>query len=122
MKAADTTPVSEHARAEDWRVLTVLGPYRLLLVAILLTLFRSGYGPDFLLLLQPLTFFYGCLAYAISALVLLLLGVYRRACVRRRTCTCSWIPPRSACWSMAPAVLPADSASCCCRRWWAAVW
>ncbi|WP_281784707.1 sensor histidine kinase [Sinimarinibacterium flocculans] len=77
MKAADTTPVSEHARAEDWRVLTVLGPYRLLLVAILLTLFRSGYGPDFLLLLQPLTFFYGCLAYAISALVLLLLGVYR---------------------------------------------
>jgi two-component system sensor histidine kinase PilS (NtrC family) len=65
------------ARAEDWRVLAVLGPYRLLLVAILLTLFRSGYGPDFFLLLHSKTFYYGCLGYAVAALMLLLLGVYR---------------------------------------------
>lgn len=65
------------ARAEDWRVLAVLGPYRLLLVAILLTLFRSGYGPDFFLLLQSKNFYYGCLGYAVAALLLLLLGVYR---------------------------------------------
>ncbi|MES0873014.1 sensor histidine kinase [Sinimarinibacterium thermocellulolyticum] len=64
-------------RAEDWRVLAVLGPYRLLLVATLLTLFRSGYGPDLLALLDPSVFYNGCLAYAIAALALLLLGVYR---------------------------------------------
>jgi two-component system, NtrC family, sensor histidine kinase PilS len=68
----------ERARIEDWRALAVLGPYRLLLVVVLLSLFRSGYGPDFFLLLRPGTFYYGCLAYALAALALLLMGVYRR--------------------------------------------
>ncbi len=68
----------DRVRAEDWRVLTVLGPYRLLLVVILLTLFRSGYGPDFFLLLRPGTFYYGCLIYALAALALLLIGIHRR--------------------------------------------
>jgi two-component system, NtrC family, sensor histidine kinase PilS len=80
----DAAPVAaisleqERARAEDWRALAVLGPYRLLLVVVLLTLFRTGYGPDFFLLLRPATFYYGCLAYALAALVMLLMGVYRR--------------------------------------------
>lgn len=64
-------------RVEDWRILAVLGPYRLLLVATLLTLYRSGFAPDFFERLSAPAFYYGCLAYALLALVLLLLGVYR---------------------------------------------
>jgi two-component system, NtrC family, sensor histidine kinase PilS len=75
--AATPRPDHERARAEDWRALAVLGPYRLLLVVVLLTLFRTGYGPDFFLLLKPAAFYYGCLSYVLAALVLLLMGVYR---------------------------------------------
>lgn len=79
---ADAVLQLDHGRAEDWRALAVLGPYRLLLVVVLLTLFRTGYGPDFFLLLRPTTFYYGCLAYALMALALLLMGVYRQPGLR----------------------------------------
>ncbi len=72
-----TTAAGPQVRIEDWRALAVLGPYRLLLIAILLTLYRSGYAPDVFLLIRPVTFYYGCLAYALATLALLLMGYYR---------------------------------------------
>ncbi|MFP5306633.1 MAG: two-component system sensor histidine kinase NtrB [Gammaproteobacteria bacterium] len=65
------------ARVDDWRILAVLGPYRLVLVATLLSLYRSGFAPDFFERLSAPAFYYGCLSYAVIALLLLLLGVYR---------------------------------------------
>ncbi|TJY63026.1 PAS domain-containing protein [Sinimarinibacterium sp. CAU 1509] len=64
-------------RLEDWRILAVLGLYRLSIVAALLSLYSSGYAPDFFRPLPAQWFYYGCLGYALAALVLLLLGVYR---------------------------------------------
>lgn len=80
LKAASGTAAGD--RTEDWRILAVLGPYRLLLVSTLLTLHRSGFAPEFFGVLKASTFFYGCLVYALLALVLLLLGVFRRPRVR----------------------------------------
>jgi two-component system sensor histidine kinase PilS (NtrC family) len=71
--AATTVP----DRLEDWRILAVLGLYRLSIVAALLSLYSSGYAPDFFRPLPPQWFYYGCLSYALAALILLLLGVYR---------------------------------------------
>ncbi|MEQ1439632.1 ATP-binding protein [Fontimonas sp. SYSU GA230001] len=70
------------ARTEDWRILAVLGPYRLLLVTTLLTLYRAGLAPAIFEQLRQPMFYYGCLAYALIALVLLLLGVYRTPSLR----------------------------------------
>ncbi len=75
-------PFTEPARLEDWRILAVLGPYRLLLVATLLSLYRSGFAPEFFQRLSAPAFYYGCLVYVIFALVLLLLGAYRRPGLR----------------------------------------
>ncbi len=86
--ASPTVPLKVQLRApaaertEDWRILAVLGPYRLLLVTTLLTLHRSGFAPEFFGVLKASTFFYGCLIYALLALVLLVLGVFRRPRVR----------------------------------------
>ncbi len=71
-----------------------LGLYRLLLVTTLLTLHRSGFAPEFFGLLKPTTFFYGCLTYALLALVLLLLGAFRRPQVRVQAHLHAW---RSTC-------------------------
>lgn len=80
LKITDRVTASE--RTEDWRILAVLGPYRLLLVTTLLTLHRSGFAPEFFGILKASTFFYGCLVYALLALVLLVLGMIRRPRVR----------------------------------------
>ncbi len=70
--------IAPPARADDWRILSVLGPYRLLLVATLLTLYRSKLAPDFVGLLPLDDLYFGCLGYALAALLLLLLGAFRR--------------------------------------------
>ena len=64
------------ARAEDWRILAVLGPYRLLLVTTLLTLYRSGLAPSTFEQIRQPAFYYGCLTYALIALFLLLLKAF----------------------------------------------
>jgi len=65
-------------RSEDWRILAILGPYRLLLVAVLLFLFRFNYAPDYFRDVPPRLFSYSCLIYAVSALGLQLLSLSRR--------------------------------------------
>ncbi|HEY0973515.1 MAG TPA: ATP-binding protein [Solimonas sp.] len=70
--------VSLPTRTEDWRILSILGPYRLLLVATLYSLYRSGFAPDFFDLVPATLFTWGCLAYTIAALLLLVLVVLRR--------------------------------------------
>jgi len=77
MTALTTRAASPTDRLEDWRILAVLGLYRLSIVAALLSLFTSGYAPEFFRPLPPQWFYYGCLGYALAALILLLLGVYR---------------------------------------------
>ncbi|MDD3762264.1 MAG: ATP-binding protein [Nevskiales bacterium] len=67
---------------DDWRLLAVLGLYRLALVAILLLTHRAGYAPEFVNLLEPQHFYHGCLGYALTGLILQLLGVYRRPGLR----------------------------------------
>lgn len=75
--AANQASGAPSARTEDWRILAVLGPYRLLLVTTLLTLYRSGLVPSAFEQIRQPTFYYGCLTYALIALLLLLFGVYR---------------------------------------------
>ncbi len=70
--------VSLPTRVEDWRILAILGPYRLLLIATLYTLHRSGYAPDFFDLVPATLFTWSCLAYTIAALLLMVLVVLRR--------------------------------------------
>lgn len=62
---------------EDWRVLSALGLYRLLLVTLLILLYQGGVAAELFELLQPQMFHRICLAYAVVALVLMLLVVYR---------------------------------------------
>lgn len=76
MTAVAATPLP--ARSEDWRVLSALGLYRLLLVTLLLVLYQSGFGNNFFQYFQPRSFQHGCLAYALVALLLMLLVVTRR--------------------------------------------
>lgn len=78
---ADTARTPE-PRTEDWRILAVLGPYRLLLVTTLLTLYRNGLVPSSFDQIRQPTFYYGCLSYALIALFLLLFGVYRTPSLR----------------------------------------
>lgn len=72
-------------RAEDWRVLAILGPYRLLLVAVLLFLFRFGYAPDYFATVPPRLFGAGCLSYAVMALLLQGLALNRRVSLTAQT-------------------------------------
>ncbi len=69
--------ISLPTRTEDWRVLGVLGPYRLLLVATLYGLYRSGFAPDFFDLVPQAAFSWGCLIYALISTVFMLLVVAR---------------------------------------------
>lgn len=63
---------------DDWRLLQSLGLYRLILVTLLVTLQESGaIGQLFEQLLQRV-FFAGCRVYALLALPLVLLTLYRR--------------------------------------------
>lgn len=69
-------------RTEDWRVLGVLGPYRLLLVATLYGLYRSGFAPDFFDLVPQAAFSWGCLVYALMSTAFMLLVVARTPSLR----------------------------------------
>lgn len=72
-----TQDVSRPHSAEDWRILRALSLYRLLLITLLLVVYESGYGKD---LFEPQlhTGFHRTLvAYALVALGLLMLVVYR---------------------------------------------
>ncbi len=69
--------ISLPTRTEDWRVLGVLGPYRLLLVATLYGLYRSGLAPDFFDLVPHAPFSWGCLIYALAAAAFMLMVVSR---------------------------------------------
>lgn len=66
------------AATDDWRILDVLGPYRLLLVAVVLTLHGSGYAPQLVADVDAATLYAGCLLYTASTLTLLALGRLRR--------------------------------------------
>jgi two-component system sensor histidine kinase PilS (NtrC family) len=72
-------------RSEDWRILAILGPYRLLLVAVLLFLFRFNYAPDYFLEVPPRLFSFCCLAYAALALALQLLSLHQRLALVAQT-------------------------------------
>ncbi len=65
-------------RDEDWRILAVLGPYRLLLVAVLLFLFRLNLAPDYFAAVSSRLFFACCFAYASLALALQFLALNPR--------------------------------------------
>lgn len=71
-------PEAAAGRSEDWRILAILGPYRLLLVAVLLFLFRLGYAPDYFESVPPKLFSFSCLAYAGLALALQFLALNER--------------------------------------------
>jgi two-component system, NtrC family, sensor histidine kinase PilS len=69
---------SHHPTPEDWRILRALSFYRLVLVTLQLVLQQSGYLSLIFADFQPALFYYGCVVYAIVALLLLLPIVYRR--------------------------------------------
>ncbi|PPE74733.1 ATPase [Solimonas fluminis] len=71
------TAESSAPRPEDWRVLSALGLYRLSLVSLLLVLHQSGFGANFFQQFHSDSFRLACYSYAILALFLLLLVVYR---------------------------------------------
>jgi two-component system sensor histidine kinase PilS (NtrC family) len=75
--AASEVRLADSGRAEDWRVLSALGLYRLLLVALLLAVFESGYAAHFFEQVQPRSFRFIAVGYALAALGLMLLVVYR---------------------------------------------
>lgn len=81
MAAADT-PAS---RGEDWRILAILGPYRLLLVAVLLFLFRLNLAPDYFEAVPPRLFSFCCFAYASLALALQFLALNHRFSLTAQT-------------------------------------
>jgi two-component system sensor histidine kinase PilS (NtrC family) len=64
--------------ASDWRLLQSLGLYRLLLVTLLVTLQESGGIGQLFEELQPSLFFATCRGYALLALPLVLITLYRR--------------------------------------------
>jgi two-component system sensor histidine kinase PilS (NtrC family) len=64
-------------RAEDWRILSALSLYRLVLVVVLLALFESGYASHFFEQVQSSWFRMSAVGYALGALALMLLIVYR---------------------------------------------
>ncbi|MFT4047494.1 MAG: histidine kinase dimerization/phospho-acceptor domain-containing protein [Solimonas sp.] len=72
-------------RGEDWRILAILGPYRLLLVAVLLFLFRLNFAPDYFRDVSPKLFSFCCLAYAALALALQILSLYQRLALLAQT-------------------------------------
>ena len=73
------------SRAEDWRILAILGPYRLILVALLLVLYRFDYAPDYFATVPMRLFASGCIGYAMLALVLQLLVHGRYATLTAQT-------------------------------------
>lgn len=70
-------PEVSASRPDDWRVLSALGLYRLALVTLLLVLYQSGSGINFFEQFQSGNFRLACYTYAIVALLLLLMVVYR---------------------------------------------
>lgn len=63
---------------EDWRLLQALSIYRLLLLALLLTLQQFGTVDQLFEDARPRLFYAACIGYALSALLALLPSVYRR--------------------------------------------
>lgn len=59
------------AAPEDWRILRALSLYRLMLLALLLTMQESGYTPSFFAHIDMALFHAVCLGYAAGALLLL---------------------------------------------------
>lgn len=70
---------------EDWRILRLLSLYRLALIATLLVIYEGGFGGFFFLQPWPRMFHYVCLAYALTALILLLPMLNRRPGLRMQT-------------------------------------
>ncbi|NGY05256.1 two-component system sensor histidine kinase NtrB [Solimonas terrae] len=67
-----------NARSDDWRILAILGPYRLLLVAALLFLFRFNLAPDYFREVSAHLLMFSCFAYAGLALTLQFLALNQR--------------------------------------------
>lgn len=85
LQAMSPLPQTPQAAAEDWHILAVLGPYRLLLVAVVLGLHRSGYAPQLVADVDALKLYAGSLLYFASALTLLVLGRLRRPSIQTQT-------------------------------------
>lgn len=77
MTAAAATRLVPNA-PEDWRILRLLSLYRLVLIATLLAIYEGGFGGFFFLHVWPKLFHYACLAYAVTALLMLLPMLYRK--------------------------------------------
>ncbi|HUP90818.1 MAG TPA: ATP-binding protein [Solimonas sp.] len=77
MTAAAGPAIQAGSRADDWRLLAALGIYRLLLAVLLIALLQSGYAQQFIERMRPQLFQGVCLGYAVAAVALLLLVVYR---------------------------------------------
>lgn len=75
LAAVTPTPAS---RSDDWRILAILGPYRLLLVAALLFLFRFNLAPDYFQAVSARLLFFCCFTYAALALTLQFLALNQR--------------------------------------------
>lgn len=77
---ADLAPAKSAtaSRSDDWRILAILGPYRLLLIAALLFLFRFNLAPDYFHTVSPQLLFFSCFTYAALALTLQFLALNQR--------------------------------------------
>ncbi|HET8881045.1 MAG TPA: ATP-binding protein [Solimonas sp.] len=76
--AADAAKPLVAARSDDWRILAILGPYRLLLVAALLFLFRFNLAPEYFNAVSAQLLLFSCFAYAGLALTLQFLALNQR--------------------------------------------
>ena len=66
------------AVADDWRLLQALSIYRLLLLALLLSLLQFGQVSELFEDARPKLFYAACVAYALAALLALFPSMYRR--------------------------------------------
>lgn len=67
------------ARAEDWRILAILGPYRLVLIAVLAALFHFDYAPEYFAAMPGPHFVGGAAVYAVLTLGLYVFAYRRRS-------------------------------------------
>ena len=72
------TPRGIIAVADDWRLLQALSIYRLLLLALLVSLLQFGQVSELFEESRPKLFYAACIGYALAALLALFPSIYRR--------------------------------------------
>lgn len=78
MANLSATKPAPASRSDDWRILAILGPYRLLLIAALLFLFRFNLAPEYFNAVSAQLLLFSCFAYAGLALTLQFLALNQR--------------------------------------------